>query len=97
MLLVLIVLLFLLVLCQIPFKYISSLIIEAIMTGIITVIVAWILNYNFDITSLFIIGFTIHIFCQVVGINTMYVKNGVATKLLNVNKDYSIVHPASSS
>lgn len=91
------VVLSLFVLCQIHMKYISTLLLEAVMTGIITIIVALILNYNFDVTSLFLLGFTIHIFCQVVGINTMYVKNGVATKLLNVNKDYSIVHPASSN
>lgn len=87
-------LLFLFVLYQTPMKYINTLLVEAIMTGIITILVARILNYNFNMTSLFLIGFTIHIFCQVVGINTIYVKNGVATKLLNLNKDYSIVHPA---
>jgi hypothetical protein len=78
--------------------YINLLLIEAVMTGFITIFIGKIANINYDIFSLFLIGVTIHIFCQVVGINSFYAKNGVATKLLKVDsdKDYSKIHPASS-
>jgi hypothetical protein len=95
MLLILLIVSLLVVLFQIPSIYINQLLLEAVMTGFITVFIGKIANVNHEMLSLFLIGCTIHIFCQVVGINSLYAKNGVATKLLNVNKDYSIVHPAS--
>jgi len=95
MLLIVLIVLLLVVLYQIPTIYINQLLLEAFMTGVITIFIGKIANFDYDTISLFLIGFTIHIFCQVVGINSLYAKNGVATKLLNVNKDYSIVHPAS--
>ena len=95
MLLILLIVLLFIVLSQIDPIYINQLLLEAFMTGVITIFIGKIANFDYEALSLFFIGFTIHIFCQVVGINSLYAKNGVATKMLNVNKDYSIVHPAS--
>ena len=92
---ILLIVLFFIVLYQVPIIYINQLLLETLMTCIITVFIGKIANVNHEMLSLFLIGCTIHIFCQVIGINSLYAKNGVETKLINTNKDYSMVHTAS--
>ena len=82
-------------------KYYSSLLVEAIVVGILTVIIGTIISkvisYNFSRNlpkqckdwnknyvmeiCLFLTGLSIHLFCEFMGINKWYCKNGAYLKL----------------
>lgn len=64
----------------------NNIIFDAFIIGVLTIFVGKFTNSNYDLLSLFFIGFTIHIF-----INN---KTNTLFHPLPV-KDYSIVHPAS--
>ena len=74
---------------------------EAFFVGILTIIIGIIIKFfmnmifkeNNFILLLFIIGFIIHIICQISGINKLYCKHGAACKSEKLNSE--IIHPAS--
>lgn len=72
-----------------------SVFVEAFIVGVMVIILGLFLNFLVlnPILHLFLLGFLIHIFCEISGINTWYCKNGSACLVHPASFDK--VHPAS--
>jgi hypothetical protein len=69
----------------------TQILIEAVFVGIMTIILGLLLRlviFNNQILFLFLLGFLIHILCEITGVNVWYCKNGSAC-------NFDIIHPAS--
>jgi len=53
---------------------------EAVVVGIILLVVGRIIMGPVDFLKLFVTGFAVHFLCEVSGINKWYCKNGAACK-----------------
>ena len=69
----------------------TQILIEAVLVGIVTIILGLLLRFlirNNEILFLFLVGFLIHILCEITGLNLWYCKNGSAC-------NFDKIHPAS--
>ena len=78
-----------------------KLLIEAILVGILTIFIFYIVNIILEYCNIksiilitFLTGFTIHIICQFTGVNKWYCKNGLACVSEKPN-NFEDIHPAS--
>ena len=70
----------------------TQILIEAVLVGIMTIILGVLLRFliiNNEILFLFLLGFLIHILCEITGLNLWYCKHGSAC-------NFDKIHPASA-